>query len=318
MKSIFIIMILMGLAALFPDIGKKGGWIHAPLLSQYGVFWVFFALGASLSTEKWKEGFHSGRFLGKIFIYQFLICPLFALLLIFGLGKGLEPSLAFAFFFLSVLPTTVSMSVVFSQKAGENPAIAGMASTLSNFLAVLIAPIWISLYLHQESFSVPLTHAWWALVQVVLLPATLGFLLRPKIGGYFEKHQRKISQINMGVIYFILYAAFCDACAFQFWTQMPLKDLGGLFIGVLLFLFGNHFILYQWGKRFLKSGRYTFLFSGAQKSLATGAPLAWAIVEQSQDRGYPLLAYGVLLLPFVIYHPAQMILGTLILSHRRH
>ncbi len=316
MSTVAIVGLLLIAAFLFPELGKKGGLLASQNLTQAGVFFIFLGMGLSLKKEKWIEGLRSPWLMFHLGIFQFLLSPLIGWGMI-SLFPSIDPRIKFALFFLTILPTTISTSTVFSQKAGENPALAAIASVSSNLIAVFLTPLWISLYFADRAFG---SLAYFSLLKPTLLnlivPALLGVLLRPLFGIFFERNYRILSKINMLIVFFILYAAFCDLFAMKVGGGGELSVNALLFLSFFTFVFlmMSHGLLYWFGKRVHPAHSLTFLFSGAQKSIATGAPMALAVLAQTEGVFPGGLTYGLILLPFVIYHPAQIILGSWILK----
>ncbi len=316
MSTVAIVGLLLIVAFLFPELGRKGGLLASQNLTQAGVFFIFLGMGLSLKKEKWREGFRSPLLMIHLLIFQFLLSPLIGWGMI-TLFPSMDPRMKFALFFLTALPTTISTSTVFSQKAGENPALAAIASLSSNLFAVFLTPLWISLYFADRSFgSLPYLPLLKPILLNLIVPALLGALLRPLFGSFFERNSRIISKINMSIVFFILYAAFCDLFAMKIGGggELSVKALLFSIFLTVIFLMISHGLLYWFGKRVHPAHSLTFLFSGAQKSIATGAPMALAVLAQTEGLFPGGLTYGLILLPFVIYHPAQIILGSWILK----
>lgn len=275
-----ITLLLLGIAAaIYPDLGKKGGLIHSEILTKVGVFWVFFLLGVSLLREQWIQGLRAKYVFVRVLSFQFFFSPLLMLLFLQFFWKG-ESEPALALFFLSILPSTVSASVLFCQKSGENPALAAMLTTTSNLFAVFTTPLWIAWYLKTQKISLPYETLFVPILWNVLLPTILGWLLHHRLGKWFHQRQKIFSQINMNIVYFILYAAFCDAFAAQIWKEIPMLQLGVIALIAILFLITSHTFLLLWGKRYDLAHRWTLVFLGAQKSIATGAPIALVLVDR--------------------------------------
>ncbi len=316
MSTLATVGVLILLAFLFPELGKKGGILRSEYWTQIGVFIIFLGMGLSLKRERWIEGLRSRSFILHLMIFQFLISPLigWGVVLLF---PSLDPRMKFAFFFLTALPTTISSASVFTQKSGENPALSAIASVSSNCTAVFLTPFWISIYLSEKSIGViSYRELLTPIVGSLIIPTVIGFIGRGVIGSFFEKYSGEISTLNMGIVFFILYTAFCDVFAMEVVTNcdLPLDQLLILGLLTLTFLIFSHALLFWFGIKFHSHHPFSFLFSGAQKSIATGAPIALVIVAQSEAILSVPLSYGLILLPFVIYHPSQILLGTWILK----
>jgi sodium/bile acid cotransporter 7 len=106
-----------------------------------------------------------------------------------------------------------------------------------------------------------------------------------------------------------VYVAFSGAVVAGIWSIVRGDELAWLAIavsGMLLIGFGGAWAL--GGVMKLPRGdRITMLFSGGQKSIAIGAPLAATI--------FPPAIAGMVLLPTLIYHMAQLILSAPLATH---
>ena len=87
------------------------------------------------------------------------------------------------------------------------------------------------------------------------------------------------------------------------WGLLDGREIGIVFAAVAVLLalsFGGAWAL---GKllKLARPDRITLLFSGAQKSIAAGAPLAATL--------FPPATAGMVLVPILVYHMAQLILS---------
>jgi len=96
---------------------------------------------------------------------------------------------------------------------------------------------------------------------------------------------------------------FSGAVRQGIWTRIDLAEWSALVVGCVIFL------TFGYGGAWLISGalglsrreRISFLFAGAQKSIALGAPLASLL--------FPPAIAGLLLLPVLTYHLLQLVLS---------
>ena len=97
--------------------------------------------------------------------------------------------------------------------------------------------------------------------------------------------------------------AFSCTVEQRFWTLVEPAGWFWLGGGVALFLAVGHFGAWLLGGllKLDRANRVSMLFAGAQKSIAMGAPLASVLFT-------PAVA-GVVLLPILLYHLAQLVLA---------
>src|SRR3546814_2550541 len=104
-------LIAVAIALLLPQLGASGGVLHLELLTHIGVALVFLLSGAGLSTEKLKAGAANWRLHLFVQLFTFTMFPLLGLLVSVSVGRWLPQELMLGFFYLCVLPSTVSSSI---------------------------------------------------------------------------------------------------------------------------------------------------------------------------------------------------------------
>ena len=145
------------LAYFAPGLGSKASPVPWQLITTVGVAMVFFFYGLKLSFDKLRAGMRNWRLHTLVQLATFGLFPVLALLAhpFFGAGKG--ELLWQSIFFLCVLPSTVSTSVVMVSIAGGNLPAAIFNASISSLLGILITPLLASLFLHTSADS---SHLW--------------------------------------------------------------------------------------------------------------------------------------------------------------
>jgi sodium/bile acid cotransporter 7 len=108
-----------------------------------------------------------------------------------------------------------------------------------------------------------------------------------------------------------VYVAFSGAVEQGIWKKVEVADWGGLLVGCALLLvlgYGGSWLLASL-LRLPRGDRIAMLFAGAQKSVAMGAPLATVL--------FPAATAGIILLPLLVYHLAQMVVAAPIAGRLR-
>ncbi|MGA1205391.1 MAG: bile acid:sodium symporter [Opitutales bacterium] len=318
-KGGFILALLaaVGLAILFPQLGAKDGVLRAGLVSQFGVMVIFLLQGLILPTRKLAGGLRHPRL--HLFTQGWIFIASAAILLVGGrilLNLGL-PGLADGFFFLALLPTTISSAVILSSAAGGDVPSAIFNVSLANILGVFWVPTaCLFIFSPGDAFPIELMGPLlWKIARLILLPLIVGQVLRPFI------YERKafiasipwFKVISNGIILFIVFASFSQGLLSSAWDA-----IGPLAIGILLAVTLGAVILIHsgnWlaGRRLCAnhSERVTALFCGSQKTLAAGAPIALAVFSGSEP--FVQVNLGLLLLPLLCYHSLQLLLGSMLL-----
>ncbi len=149
---------------------------------------------------------------------------------------------------------------------------------------------------------------------LLLVPLALGQVLR-RLGlkAWADGHKKRLSNLSNLTILLIVYAAFCNSVQADFWSRHGVDTIAVAVVGVgVVMLFALGFAM--GAARLLRlrpPERIVMVISGAQKSLATGVPLAKVIFG-----AHPGL--GLILLPIMIYHPLQLfVCGWLAARHAK-
>jgi len=138
---------------------------------------------------------------------------------------------------------------------------------------------------------------------ILLLPFAIGQLVQGRAGHLVRDHRRIATWMDRTAIAIAVYVAFSGAVEQGLWQRVGLGDWG-----VLLALVGVFLVVGFVGAWLLggllelrRDDRIAFLFAGAQKSIALGAPLASVL--------FPPAVAGLLLLPVLTYHLLQLVIS---------
>ncbi len=293
----------VALASLFPTPGAPGGFLHPELLTKAGVALIFFLHGLALAFKTLQAGTLQWRLHLVVQACTFLFFPLLGLVLLRVLGGGLPPDLRLGFFYLCVLPSTVSSSVALTAAAGGNVAAAVLNATLSSLLGIFLTPLWVGWMLHTGGVSIPLGPVILDLVLWLLLPLCLGQLTRPWLGAWARSHKLLINKVDRGTILLLVYTSFCDSMQRGVWSGRGVSAVLATLAGSFLLFY---IVLWVSGKTcdllgFTWPDRIAAVFCGSKKTLASGVPMAQLIFGAHPGMGF-------ILLPIMIYHPLQLLL----------
>lgn len=291
------------LAWIWPELGKTHGLINIQYFTQYGIALVFLLYGLTLSPKNLRDGVINWRLHIVAQVTTFILFPVFVYVaLLFG-GRFVSGSLALGFFFLAVLPSTVSSSVAMTSIAKGNIAGAIFNASLSSLIGVFLTPIWVNFYLHVQGASLELGDTIIKIMLLVLLPIALGQLLRPVLFNILVKHLILTKFLDRTTILAIVLNSFSDSVAEGVWTHHGFRTL--VLIAVLaVILFSVMYWLSSWFSRLMnldREDRIAAVFCGSKKSLAAGAPMAALIFS-----GNPEL--GLIIAPLMLYHLLQLII----------
>jgi len=295
------------LAGLIPELGGPSSVLPIHMLRSIGIFLIFFNQGVQLPGEELRRGLINWRLHLMVQSAVYLVFPLLTFLLL-HLGGGLleQPDLRRGFLYLSFVPTTITSAVALTGMAHGAVTGALFNCTLSAVLGVFITPALSVAFLGagESEGSVTLVETLLSVATTILLPLGLGQAARGKLSTFYHRHKVFFKRLNSGIILYIIWAAFCQSFLRDTWNQVPPASLLMSFIGVLLLLLimsAGLWTVSGWGG-FPTPVRIAALFSGSQKTLAMGLPLSALIFP-------PETELSLILLPLLMYHPAQLILG---------
>lgn len=301
---VYAIFLVIFLAYLFPQAGASGSQIPLDKIANYGVSLIFFFYGLRLSPEKFKNGIKNWKVHLLIQFSTFLFFPLLVMLLNKLFYNQFSADLWIGLFYLAVLPSTVSSSVVMVSIAKGNIPAAIFNASISGLIGVLLTPLWMSFWLKNSEFQqLDMQETFVKLAFQVLLPVLIGTFLHRKLGWFAEKYKTRLKQSDQLIILLIIYTTFCNSFQENIFADISDKTLLWMFFIVAgLFFF---FILFtnslsNWLKLH-REDKITVMFCGSKKSLVHGTVFSGILFSN-----YPHVA--VMLLPIMIYHVFQLVI----------
>lgn len=295
------------LAWAFPAPGARGGWMQPELLTKGGVALIFFLHGLSLSFAALRAGALNWRLHVLVQACTFLLFPLLGLGLNALLAGRVAPELLLGIVFLCALPSTVSTSIAMTATARGNVAGAVFNATLSSLIGIVVTPLWIAMVLRTTGEARPVWPVVVDLFRWLVLPLACGQALRPWLGAWAARHKPKLGLVDRGTILLLVYTSFCDSFQEGIWSRQGAGELL-LVLLTCVVLFALVLLLTARLARLLgfpREDRIAAIFCGSKKTLASGVPMAKLIFG-----AHP--AMGMILLPIMVYHPMQLILGGLL------
>lgn len=272
-------------------------------VSNAAVFLLFLLNGLRLPREEVLRGLRHGRFLIPLALWCFGAMALAG----WGLSKAgaammLPPTVALGFLFLGALPSTVQSATAYSSLGGGNVAVSVVAAAFLNILGVFLSAPLFSLMAGGEAAAFDIG-ALERVVLILLVPFIIGQVAQGRAGHLVREHRRLATWMDRLSIAIAVYVAFSGAVEQGLWHQVGLLDWLSLLLLVGVFLafgFGGAWLL-GGALGLVRADRIAFLFAGAQKSIALGAPLASLL--------FPPAIAGLLLLPVLTYHLFQLVLS---------
>ncbi|MFO7720835.1 MAG: bile acid:sodium symporter [Gillisia sp.] len=302
MKSNGFIIALFGaiiLAYLAPTALRN---FPLEIIIDIGIGLIFFFYGLKLAPADLKLGFLNYPSHILIQLTTFVLFPLLTFLFIPVFEGGIQSELWLALFFLGVLPSTVSSSVVMVAIAKGNLPTAIFNASISGLIGILVTPLWLSLFLMKTGDFAIVAIITKLLLQIVF-PLLIGLLLQRWLGNFARKNGRKLSLFDKSVIILIVYSSFSNSFNSNLLESIKMMDLLKISIIVVILFFAVYGITGYACKLlgFNLRDTITVRFAGTKKSLVHGSVMAKIIFGSSAS-------LGLLLLPIMLYHVLQLLL----------
>jgi solute carrier family 10 (sodium/bile acid cotransporter), member 7 len=301
------------LAFIVPGLGVRGGPLRPEITTKAGVALIFFLQGLALAPAALRAGALRWRLHLATQLFIFAAFPLAVLAIDRAAGGALPDELRLGFLFLAILPTTVSGCVVFTATAGGNVAGALFNSAVSNIAGVLITPLWAALLLGALGETPALGPMVLEIALLLLAPLAVGQAVRPMLARRREPDRKLLGTLSNVIILFIIFTAFANSVRSNAFAEVGLlaNVLVAVSAGALFAAATGAAVLTARRLRFDDADRTAFLFCAPQKTLAAGAPMAQILFA-----GNPAL--GLILLPLIVYHAVQLVVGAMMADRLGH
>lgn len=302
-KIIFVIL----LAFIYPPLGL---WLAPEITAGWiAVIFIFIMSGLSLKTTELYNASKRIEFNLAVQVFNLAILPV----AVYGLTSALkvanlvDDTLADGMVITAALPMTVNMVIVLTKSAGGNEAAAVFNSALGNLLGVFVTPAWILLLLGQTT-EISFVATVLKLVYRVIIPLMVGQVIQFNVitvKTFVTKHKPYFKKAQENCLVFIVYTVFCKT--FRKESESSAGDIFlVLFLQGVLLVTAKFLAWYYMALLFRKEPRMRIMgwFGCTHKTVAMGIPLLNAIYG-----GDPRL--GMYTLPLLVWHPSQLILGTI-------
>ena len=270
-------------------------------LSTAAIIFLFFLNGVRLPREEVLHGIRNWKLQGSALAFCFGVMALLGLAAQAATAPLLPATLALGFLFLGILPSTVQSATAASSLAGGNVAASVVAAALLNLSGVIVSPL---LFAALAGSAGEISGAGaLRIVAILLLPFIAGQFAQAWLRPWVLAHRGLATFMDRSAIAIAVYVAFSAAVVAGIWEMLDGREVGIVFgvVAMLLALSFGGAWLFGALLRLKRPDRITLLFSGAQKSIAVGAPLAATL--------FPPAIAGMVLVPILVYHMAQLILS---------
>ena len=214
-----IVLVVAAVSLFFP---KSVSFIKTTYVN-YLLMTSMFCMGITLKLEDFKVLFTRPKDIVIGAIAQFTIMPLLAFLL--SLAFRLPPELAIGVILVGTCPGGISSNVITYLAKGDVPLSVGMTS-VSTLLAPLATPLLTLLYA-GEKIDVNAVSMFISILQVVILPIILGFIIN-KFFHKFVEHFKDVLPLISVVAVVAIVAAVVSA------NSQRLMQVGHLVVIVII------------------------------------------------------------------------------------
>jgi sodium/bile acid cotransporter 7 len=297
---IAVLIIATALAMLLPALGAARE--AAQLVSNAAIFILFLVNGMRIARGEIARGVANWRFFLPLFLWVFGAMPLIGLGLSSVAGTILPPFVALGFLYLGSLPSTVQSATSYTSLAGGNVALSVVGAALINIAGVFItAPLFATLA-GGEAVAIG-TETIVRIGLILILPFVIGQAVQGWTIKWLKERKQDVAWLDRLVIGIAVYVAFSGA------VEQGLGTMFGPMQWALLIVLVIAYLITASAGAWVSAGvltyprkdRIAFLFAGAQKSVAIGAPMA-AIL-------FPAEAAGFVIAPLLLYHLLQLVIA---------
>ncbi|CAM4674925.1 unnamed protein product [Leuciscus chuanchicus] len=229
-------------------------------------------------------------------------------------GGPLRPEITITYVAVSVIFFNSGLSlkteVIFLQESRcvplQPPHV--LSHTEKDIHGIVVTPLLLLVFLGSSS-SVPFTSIFSQLFMTVVVPLIVGQVCRRFLRECLDRRKPPFGTVSSVVLLMIIYTTFCDTFSNP---NIELDHLSLLLVVFIIFSIQLSFMALIFFLSTRKSSGFTaadsvaIMFCATHKSLTLGIPMLKIVFE-----GYEHLS--LISVPLLIYHPAQILLGSILL-----
>ena len=197
----YMALIVLAAAALALFVPQSSLWIDTSWIN-YLLMVVMFGMGLTMKPRDFALVFKRPKDILVGTAAQFIIMPALA----FGLSKlfQLDPALTAGVVLVGTCPGGTSSNVITYLSKGDVAMSVGMTS-VNTLLAPLLTPA-ITWLLLQTTVRVDVWAMFWSIIQVIIIPVALGFVINRFFGKFTEKAVAVLPSVSTVAICLIIAA----------------------------------------------------------------------------------------------------------------
>ena len=305
------LFLMILLAWLFPQLGVYDGAFNLEHATDIGITLIFFFYGLKLSPKQMKEGLSNYRLHLLIQLATFVLFPCLIITFLPFIHTEEQEMIWLAIFFLAVLPSTVSSSVVMVVLAKGNMVGAIFNASISGLIGIIVTPLWIGLFWTIDGASFDFSDIMLSLVWQILMPVVGGLLLHKYLGAIVKRNLKILARFDKLIILLIVYKSFSKSFSSGLFDEISLGDISLIGISTIT-LFGIVYgiiLLLTSMLKFNREDKITALFCGSKKSLVQGSVFSKVLFQN-------VAGQGLFLIPIMLYHSFQLIVVSFIATRK--
>ncbi|KAJ1444634.1 putative sodium bile acid cotransporter, partial [Pelagophyceae sp. CCMP2097] len=301
------VVLAIAFARAFPVIGINLAPEYSKIVC---VAVIFFFTGLGLRTRELLRALADYKF--NLFVQSFNLGIVTVAVWLVSLGlaqSGMNKDLADGITICGALPMTVNMVIVLTKSAGGDEAAAVFNSALGNLMGVFVTPLWVVALLGKAAaFSFADVLA--ALAVRVLLPLAVGQFTQyqlPRAAAWAKTKKPQLKRLQEVLLTFVVYVVFCGT--FHDGVNASAGDVAIMFVVMPALILATMALAWvSLGIAFPAQPalRVMGLFGCTHKTIAMGVPLIDAIFASQRFDS----RRAFFLLPLLVWHPAQLIIGS--------
>lgn len=197
----YMALIVLSVAALALFVPQSSLWIDTSWIN-YLLMVIMFGMGLTMKPRDFALVFKRPKDILVGTAAQFIIMPALA----FGLSKlfQLDPALTAGVVLVGTCPGGTSSNVITYLSKGDVALSVGMTS-VNTLLAPLLTPA-ITWLLLQTTVRVDVWAMFWSIIQVIIIPVALGFVINRFFGKFTEKAVAVLPSVSTVAICLIIAA----------------------------------------------------------------------------------------------------------------
>lgn len=280
------------LGLLLPVGGRSADGVE--WFSTAAIALLFFGYGARLRPAELAAAGRARRTQLSMVVATFVLFPLVGWVVSVAAEPLLGP-FATGVLYLSLLPSTVQSSVVMTSLARGDVAASVTGAALSNLVGVAVTPLLVTLLMHQSGAA---GGSGWDVVWQILVPFVAGHVAGRWIGDAVRRANAAVKVLERGTICLVVYLAASHAGTDGSLDGLGVGEIAAL-VAACAVVLAVMLVTTWYGSSGLPTAeRISVMMVGSKKSLATGLPMATALLGTGA---------AAVALPVIIFHQLQLI-----------